>query len=1539
MATQANVALRFVMSGQNSVIGIMDRISGKKRDLEQPVDVPITANDTEAQIRFDRVKKELDDLNKRVAKSRLTADSAEGLAKVAEFKIELRKLNEYVSRPTISDRGIDRTELRLLKLLATLKKIDNTHATFSVRGLISRIPGLGGGGRGGDSIESLLGGGGGAGGSSGGSNLFSNPLLALANPVSSGTLTNPAVLAALAGSAPFIGTVLGGAGTGFLGAGLAGLGIAGAVSGSQKSAQTPANAAALTAAEDKLRAAQDRRAAAQDRLNKLENSGKATAAQLASAQAGLASAQGSVVTAQQKYNQLQDDATSGSPKLANALKELGDNAVSGWQKISVPFQGALLKIVNAGEQVLPKVLKPLGAAFQAMAGPVGALGVAIANSFGSPAVGTAIKTIASAFNQFLAAFTPQIPGIANALAQGIIGMASAFTDHPDMIKGMVAIVTFLLKLPGYVAGALGSLTRVSHWLVFGLPHDISIGLDAARGAFINAGHTIESTWDGLWGNVKGVTSTSSSSVLGAISKYWGNIAGFFERGYNSVVGVYNRIKNFVTGSFDKWWAVNGDAIKSIWQTVWGFVKSVIDAYWPPIIGVVKVGWVAIDTLFKIGANAVVAAWRILWATAVGAVRVLWAEAQGVIKVGWAVISLLFKSSIGILVASWRIFWSVIENTAKVVWTVTKNSIKGIWDIIVGLFGIFINLITGRWGAALTDMKNMGTQIWNLTKNNLNAIWNAIKNIGIAIWNALRAYLIGLWNNTRTAAISSWNAIRSAVVSIWQSVVSTGKSIWSDFFGWLRSGWHAVVNSASTIWGGIKNAVLSPVRWVVNNVWDPFANIIDTATKFLHMGSPLPVVHMATGGIVPQLVPGSGDKQPALLEAGETVVDKGRSKLLSHIFGMVGVPGYATGGVVGGGPPSVTGRFGPIPGGPSVGDIVNVGKTVVGFGAHLIQGAVLGVVKPAVDKLLGLLGHMPGANSGFGHMITQLPKSIADGLFNLIAGKDKAFNASAAHVPNVGSGVARWAGLVAQALSMLHLPGNLAKQVLYQMQTESGGNPNAQNNWDINAQHGDPSRGLLQVIGSTFRTYHVAGTSGNIFDPLANIAAAINYALHVYGPSLMRGGMGMGSGHGYADGTPGARRGWAWVGERGRELVHFNGGEQVIANHQLGMMGYASGTNPRLVAAEIEKLRATIAKYEFDERHAKSRLQRNIYAADVKVDLAKIYALEHPHHAAAHHAAHHAASNKAEISTGIALMLAYGHGDTMSVKKLQSEQTTYLKAISRYYNGHSVAWRDAQVERQTKAMEAAQNRLTAIQKNFNTAKSYASSVTSNLAGYADLQNIDLSGGGGIVGGLSAKVSSLKQFASLLTKLRQRGVSKAIIQQIIGMGPDTGMQYAQALATATAGTIHAVNTSESQIAGLTSNVGRQAALAVYGIDIAKGIASQEKPLKALMNRLGKSLGQEAAAWFHVPAGKRPRGYAIGTRNASRGWAIIGENGPELMFFHGGESVIPSGSGLGRGTTGTIIIENLNVNFRGQPLHTKAEIGRTVKEAIAYTERRGN
>lgn len=63
--------------------------------------------------------------------------------------------------------------------------------------------------------------------------------------------------------------------------------------------------------------------------------------------------------------------------------------------------------------------------------------------------------------------------------------------------------------------------------------------------------------------------------------------------------------------------------------------------------------------------------------------------------------------------------------------------------------------------------------------------------------------------------------------------------------------------------------------------------------------------------------------------------------------------------------------------------------------------------------------------------------------------------------------------------------------------ESGGDPTRVNLWDINARRGDPSKGLLQTIGATFRRYMVKG-HGNVFNPVDNVAAAVRYMLARYG---------------------------------------------------------------------------------------------------------------------------------------------------------------------------------------------------------------------------------------------------------------------------------------------------------------------------------------------------------------------------------------------------------------------------------------------------------
>ncbi|OLZ65323.1 hypothetical protein AV521_32025 [Streptomyces sp. IMTB 2501] len=97
----------------------------------------------------------------------------------------------------------------------------------------------------------------------------------------------------------------------------------------------------------------------------------------------------------------------------------------------------------------------------------------------------------------------------------------------------------------------------------------------------------------------------------------------------------------------------------------------------------------------------------------------------------------------------------------------------------------------------------------------------------------------------------------------------------------------------------------------------------------------------------------------------------------------------------------------------------------------------------------------------------------------------------------GNNLDGWIKQSLQIMKSKGIPGSY-EGLKRNIMRESGGNPNAQNNWDVNAKQGTPSKGLLQVIDPTFNAYHVAGTARSVTDPVANITAAANYAAHRYG---------------------------------------------------------------------------------------------------------------------------------------------------------------------------------------------------------------------------------------------------------------------------------------------------------------------------------------------------------------------------------------------------------------------------------------------------------
>lgn len=138
------------------------------------------------------------------------------------------------------------------------------------------------------------------------------------------------------------------------------------------------------------------------------------------------------------------------------------------------------------------------------------------------------------------------------------------------------------------------------------------------------------------------------------------------------------------------------------------------------------------------------------------------------------------------------------------------------------------------------------------------------------------------------------------------------------------------------------------------------------------------------------------------------------------------------------------------------------------------GAFAGLAQAAIDKVRG------AANSKLGDV------------FDPVSGATT-FKGGVLSQGEVG-------GYIRKALDFLNISQNVGEWVrtlTRQAWRESSFNPNAVNNWDINAQRGDPSKGLVQITGSNFSRYKGRG-HGNILNPLDNLIAVIKYVIATYG---------------------------------------------------------------------------------------------------------------------------------------------------------------------------------------------------------------------------------------------------------------------------------------------------------------------------------------------------------------------------------------------------------------------------------------------------------
>ena len=521
---------------------------------------------------------------------------------------------------------------------------------------------------------------------------------------------------------------------------------------------------------------------------------------------------------------------------------------------------------------------------------------------------------------------------------------------------------------------------------------------------------------GTWNAIK----TAAGAV---VTFFTTTLPAAFGASVRFIAGVFTTVKTAIAGPFTTWWAANGEALKRIWSAVWTAVRAIFIPIWNLVITVLRAGWAVIRVLFTTYTAVLRAVWAAWWQIAQGVAQVAWAIITNTVRMAFGTIRAIFTVALAVLRAAWSVAWATIRAIVTVAWAAIRTIIKISFDIIVGIFTVAINLLTGRWGAAWRAILALGKQIWNAIaayfRTALGAyaawwgtVWAGVVSVFRAIWTGLRIWFSAWWGGLRGMIGGAVGGIARILSGAWTGMKNTAVAI----FGGMKS-------AIAAVWEGIKNIVRAPVRWIADNVWNRFAGIVNTFTNFVGLHKPIPVMHLAGGGIVPEVVRGGGDRQPALLERDETVVSRSASRLpfMRAAFAAAGVPGYQAGGTVGNRAPqrsAAEARFGPaatISGGNVITRAISgaagaVGRVTVGaldslggLAKRLVLGTLKATAGPLINTLTGVVGRLPGGGTGWGQVWTALPKKMFGAFLNWLGGQD-----AAAQATGSGADIAKYA---------------------------------------------------------------------------------------------------------------------------------------------------------------------------------------------------------------------------------------------------------------------------------------------------------------------------------------------------------------------------------------------------------------------------------------------------------------------------------------------------------------------------------------------------
>lgn len=772
-------------------------------------------------------------------------------------------------------------------------------------------------------------------------------------------------------------------------------------------------------------------------------------------------------------------------------------------------------------------------------------------------------------------------------------LIGAVVRHWDQIKA--AFSTAIDAIKGILSGLWTALTN--SWAFQAMQSLFLTGFAIIRWVVVNFVNGVKIIWSAFW--------TGLTTVASAV---WGGIKTVVMAGVNAVRNVIVPV-------------ING--IRAVWSVVWGAISGFFVGVWNRIYAVVALKIAQVHMVIVRVTNIIRAVWGVAWGWISTRVASIFNNIHHNISVKMLQVQMVITRVMNIIKAVWSVGWNAVKATG----TRVMNSVKSSFDRILGsIRNAFKNTVSGI-GTIWNGLKKVvGAPITFVVDKIINnGIIAAVRKVqgffGVKGKSQMPTMKVPRFRHGGTVDAPFHSAERDDLLGFTPhgvvrleggehitnrdstrraprllEAINAGRL--TDRIARFRNGGFVGGRGRLTDVAARRiQAAADSLGWTLQLAqrgWNPANGLSGTS----HAGDAVDVSGPAGGTRLWKI-------RDALRRQSWASWVRGPKQKFSwhvHAIPLAGAgdargsaiyqrAAYAAGGdgLHGMSTPDVYAK----PSGSGGSWLGQAVAAVKSFAERMADKAksVLGAANPmnflkskfsALGKTItGKLG-----NNGWAATLARIPGKLLGSATSWAKGKWEAFikkGEAAQGTPGVAGNAESWRAMVRQALARSGIGSGKADEDawLRQIITESNGNPNLIQSSalrDINVRRGDPARGLVQVPGVTWADFgrDMGAFASNWMNPLKNLIVGMRAAAaqHKNWRAVV------GHGHGYETGTLSAAPGWAWVGERGPELMRLTGGEQILSAAQSSALtrrsshiavADTSGNGPVLSDAQWDEL--------------------------------------------------------------------------------------------------------------------------------------------------------------------------------------------------------------------------------------------------------------------------------------------------------------------------------------------------------------------------------